>query len=108
MADEFAHAHISRDRKGLFHQEVTEVQETPGEIQINAVPELLSNPLRAPEVISAHSADIDAVSTAARTIGRVVDLSQQDPNRIRWGFYINASRAPGGGLGVTAGAGVLF
>lgn len=82
--------------------------EAAGRNLLRAVPELLSNPLRAPEVISAHSADIDAVSTAARTIGRVVDLSQQDPNRIRWGFYINASRAPEGGFGVTAGAGVMF
>lgn len=82
--------------------------EAAGRNLIRAVPELLSNPLRAPEIISAHSADIDAVSAAARTIGRVVDLSQQDPNRVRWGFYINASRAPGGGLGVTAGAGVVF
>lgn len=82
--------------------------EAAGRNLLRAVPELLSNPLRAPEIISAHSADIDAVGNAARTIGRVVDLSQQDPNRVRWGFYINASRAPGGGLGVTAGAGVMF
>ncbi len=82
--------------------------EAAGRNLLRAVPELLSNPLRAPEIISAHSADIDAVGDAARTVGRVVDLSQQDPNRVRWGFYINASRAPGGGLGVTAGAGVVF
>lgn len=82
--------------------------EAAGRNLLRAVPELLSNPLRAPEVISAHSADIDAVSAAARTIGRVVDLSQQDPNRVRWGFYLNASRAPEGGFGVTAGAGVMF
>jgi hypothetical protein len=82
--------------------------EAAGRNLLRAVPELLSNPLRAPEIISAHSADIDTVGDAARTVGRVVDLSQQDPNRVRWGFYINASRAPGGGLGVTAGAGVVF
>lgn len=82
--------------------------EAAGRNLLRAVPELLNNPLRAPEIISAHSADIDAVGNAARTVGRVVDLSQQDPNRVRWGFYINVSRAPGGGLSVTAGAGVVF
>jgi hypothetical protein len=73
-----------------------------------AVPGLLSDPFNAPTIIGAHGEDISAVSGAASNIGRVIDLSKKDPNRVEWGFYINATRAPGAGLGVTAGAGVLF
>jgi hypothetical protein len=73
-----------------------------------ATPGVLSNPASLPGVISAHGEDISAVSGAARTLGRVIDLRDRDTRRINWGFYLSVARRPDSAVTVSAGVGGTF
>jgi hypothetical protein len=75
---------------------------------IGAVPGLFADPASALSLISEHSEDIDAVSGTARTLGRVMDLTDRDASRIDWGVFLRVSGSSGTGIAGTAGAGVMF
>lgn len=75
---------------------------------IGAVPGLFADPASALSLISEHSEDIDAVSGTARTLGRVMDLTDRDTSRIDWGVFLRVSGSSSTGIAGTAGAGVMF
>jgi len=75
---------------------------------LGTVPGILDDPATAPSVLGEHSSDIEAVSGAAKNVGRLIDLSKQDTSHINWGFYIRATYSQQVGFGVMGGAGVFF
>ncbi len=75
---------------------------------MGAVPGILDDPATLPGAISEHGDDIDAVSDAVSNLRRVIDLRQQDPSRINWGFYLRFAASPDSGVNVTTGVGGTF
>lgn len=82
------------------------------------VPNVLDDPAELPDFLTRHSqapenengkpekSNFDKMGTAAENLGRVVDLRNQTPSRINWGFFLRFTRSQEGDVAAMGGLGV--